>query len=82
MHDSVKPPKARSEGRRLGFGASATAILTPPAAKTDPKDDDLRLSLLDETHFIAMAWDRVTPTTIANCFAKCGFFRSPAHMAP
>ncbi|KAH8019110.1 hypothetical protein MRX96_009712 [Rhipicephalus microplus] len=24
-----------------------------------------------------MAWDRVTPTTIANCFGKCGFFRIP-----
>ncbi|KAL1417888.1 hypothetical protein MTO96_006060 [Rhipicephalus appendiculatus] len=24
-----------------------------------------------------MAWDRVTPTTIANCFSKCGFFGSP-----
>ncbi|KAH8036611.1 hypothetical protein HPB51_002149 [Rhipicephalus microplus] len=24
-----------------------------------------------------MAWDRVTPTTIANCFGKSGFFRIP-----
>ncbi|KAH8034925.1 hypothetical protein HPB51_003212 [Rhipicephalus microplus] len=24
-----------------------------------------------------MASDRVTPTTIANCFGKCGFFRIP-----
>ncbi|KAH8008949.1 hypothetical protein HPB51_008076 [Rhipicephalus microplus] len=24
-----------------------------------------------------MAWDRVTPTTVANCYGKCGFFGSP-----
>ncbi|KAL3248252.1 hypothetical protein MRX96_056659 [Rhipicephalus microplus] len=24
-----------------------------------------------------MAWDRVTLTTIASCFGKCGFFRIP-----
>lgn len=46
-------------------------------ANIDRKHEgDLRISLLDAIHFIAMAWDRVTPTTIANCFAKCGFFRS------
>ncbi|EEC12124.1 centromere protein B, putative, partial [Ixodes scapularis] len=38
-------------------------------AKIDRKDDDLRISLLDAIHFLAMAWDRVTLTTIANCFA-------------
>ncbi|EEC10272.1 centromere protein B, putative [Ixodes scapularis] len=51
-------------------------------AKIDRKDDDLRISLLDAIHFLAMAWDRVTPTTIANCFAKCGFFKSPAEVSP
>lgn len=51
-------------------------------AKIDRKDDDLRISLLDAIHFIAMAWDRVTSTTIANCFAKCGFFKSPAEVPP
>lgn len=43
-------------------------------AKTDQKDDDLWISLLDTIHLIAMEWDRVTPTTLANCLAKCGFF--------
>ncbi|KAL3223961.1 hypothetical protein MRX96_027032 [Rhipicephalus microplus] len=28
-----------------------------------------------------MAWDRVTPTTIANCFGKCGFFRIPEQVS-
>ncbi|KAL3190671.1 hypothetical protein MRX96_002337 [Rhipicephalus microplus] len=29
-----------------------------------------------------MAWDRVTPTTVANCFGKCGLFGSPEGMPP
>ncbi|KAH7932966.1 hypothetical protein HPB49_005287 [Dermacentor silvarum] len=29
-----------------------------------------------------MAWDRVTPTTVANCFSKCGFFGSPEEVPP
>ncbi|KAL3197834.1 hypothetical protein MRX96_044683 [Rhipicephalus microplus] len=29
-----------------------------------------------------MAWDRVTPTTVANCFGKCGFFGSPEEVPP
>ncbi|XP_037502649.1 tigger transposable element-derived protein 6-like [Rhipicephalus sanguineus] len=38
----------------------------------------LLITLLDALHFIAMAWDRVTPTTIANCFGKCGVVESAA----
>lgn len=45
-------------------------------AKIDRKDEDLHINLLDALHFIAMAWQRVSPTTIANCFAKCGISRS------
>ncbi|KAH8038696.1 hypothetical protein HPB51_002840 [Rhipicephalus microplus] len=52
-------------------------------AKIDRKDEgDLKISLLDAIHFIAMAWDRVTPTTVANCFGKCGFFGSPEEVPP
>ncbi|KAH8019251.1 hypothetical protein HPB51_018478 [Rhipicephalus microplus] len=52
-------------------------------AKIDRKDEgDLQISLLDAIHFIAMAWDRVTPTTVANCFGKCGFFGSPEEVPP
>nr|XP_037272856.1 tigger transposable element-derived protein 6-like [Rhipicephalus microplus] len=52
-------------------------------AKIDRKDeDDPRISLLDAIHFIAVAWNRVTPTTIANCFGKCGFFGSPEEVPP
>ncbi|KAH7932179.1 hypothetical protein HPB51_029492 [Rhipicephalus microplus] len=29
-----------------------------------------------------MAWDRVTPTTVANGFGKCGFFGSPEEVPP
>ncbi|KAL3177788.1 hypothetical protein MRX96_038924 [Rhipicephalus microplus] len=29
-----------------------------------------------------MAWDRVTPTTVANCFGKCNFFGSPEEAPP
>ncbi|KAL3188234.1 hypothetical protein MRX96_023979 [Rhipicephalus microplus] len=45
-------------------------------------EDDPRISLLDAIHFIAMAWNRVTPTTVANCFGKCGFFGSPEEVPP
>ncbi|KAH8039767.1 hypothetical protein HPB51_008699 [Rhipicephalus microplus] len=51
--------------------------------KIDPKDEgDLKISLLDAIHFIAMAWDRVTSTTVANCFGKCGFFGSLEEVPP
>lgn len=49
-------------------------------AKIDRKDGDVGISPLDAIHFIAMAWDQVTLTTMPNCFAKCGFFRSPAEV--
>ncbi|XP_037521718.1 tigger transposable element-derived protein 6-like [Rhipicephalus sanguineus] len=47
-------------------------------AKIERKDDNLQITLLDALHFIAMAWDRVTPTIIANCFDKCGVVESTA----
>ncbi|KAL1476956.1 hypothetical protein MTO96_036118 [Rhipicephalus appendiculatus] len=43
-------------------------------AKIDRKDENLRISLLDALHFLAMSWDNVTQDTIANCFRKCDFF--------
>ncbi|KAH7943183.1 hypothetical protein HPB52_006228 [Rhipicephalus sanguineus] len=42
----------------------------------------LGINLLDALHFIATAWDRVTPTTIANCFGKCGVLESAATASP
>ena len=34
------------------------------------------ISLLDAIHMVAEAWTSVKPTTIYNCYAKCGFVRS------
>ncbi|XP_037521515.1 tigger transposable element-derived protein 6 [Rhipicephalus sanguineus] len=51
-------------------------------AKIERKDDNLQINLLDALHFIATAWDRVTPTTIANCFGKCGVLESAATASP
>lgn len=45
-------------------------------AKIERKDDNSQISLLDALHFIAMAWDRVSPATTANCFGKCGVVES------
>lgn len=45
-------------------------------AKIDQKDGNLQINLLDALHFIAMAWHRVSATTIANCFSKCGISKS------
>ncbi|KAK8766588.1 hypothetical protein V5799_006630 [Amblyomma americanum] len=42
-------------------------------AKIDRKEANLRISLLDALHFLAMSWDNVTSDTISNCFRKCGF---------
>ncbi|KAK8785713.1 hypothetical protein V5799_007922, partial [Amblyomma americanum] len=36
----------------------------------------MQISLLDAVHFIAVAWERAYPATIANCYAKCGIFKS------
>jgi hypothetical protein len=33
----------------------------------------LKLDVLSAVHFITEAWIFVTPTTIRNCFVKCGF---------
>jgi hypothetical protein len=33
----------------------------------------MKLDVLSAMHFIAEAWKLITPTTIKNCFVKCGF---------
>ncbi|XP_049267194.1 tigger transposable element-derived protein 6-like [Rhipicephalus sanguineus] len=43
-------------------------------AKIERKEENLKISLLNALHFLAMSWDNVTQDTIANCFRKCGFF--------
>ncbi|KAH7963656.1 hypothetical protein HPB52_022324 [Rhipicephalus sanguineus] len=71
------PERERHGPRELLSSMRAGLLVRRLLANIDRKHEgDLRISLLDAIHFIAMAWDRVTPTTIANCFAKCGFFRS------
>ncbi|KAH8029142.1 hypothetical protein HPB51_023547 [Rhipicephalus microplus] len=58
--------------------AKLKCLMSSLLAKIDRKDEGgLRMSLLDAIHFVSMAWDRVTPTIIANCFGRCGFFRIP-----
>ncbi|KAL3203806.1 hypothetical protein MRX96_041722 [Rhipicephalus microplus] len=42
------------------------------------KQLDKKLSVLDAMHYIASAWDAITPETIVNCFRHCGFNRSGA----
>ncbi|KAH7981848.1 hypothetical protein HPB52_001267 [Rhipicephalus sanguineus] len=45
-------------------------------AGMERKQLDKKLSVLDAMHYIASAWDTVTPETIANSFRHCGFNRS------
>jgi hypothetical protein len=33
----------------------------------------MKLDVLSAMHFIAEAWSLITPTTVKNCFVKCGF---------
>jgi hypothetical protein len=33
----------------------------------------MKLDVFSAMHFIAEAWRQITPTTIKNCFVKCGF---------
>ncbi|KAH7951021.1 hypothetical protein HPB52_004271 [Rhipicephalus sanguineus] len=47
-------------------------------AGMERKKLDKKLSVLDAMHYIASAWDTVTPETIANSFRHCGFNRSGA----
>ncbi|KAH7934826.1 hypothetical protein HPB52_001010 [Rhipicephalus sanguineus] len=47
-------------------------------AGMERKQLDKKLSVLDAMHYIASAWDAVTPETIANPFRHCGFNRSGA----
>ncbi|KAH7935089.1 hypothetical protein HPB52_003693 [Rhipicephalus sanguineus] len=47
-------------------------------AGMERKQLDKKLSVLDPMHYIASAWDAVTPETIANSFRHCGFNRSGA----
>lgn len=49
--------------------------------KTDCKNGDLRI-LVDAIRFIAMAWDRVTPVTVANFFSKCIFLKNLTEVPP
>ncbi|KAH8030886.1 hypothetical protein HPB51_012226 [Rhipicephalus microplus] len=42
------------------------------------KQLDKKLSVLDAVHYIASAWDAITPETIVNCFRHCGFNRRGA----
>lgn len=44
-------------------------------AKLEWKDVELNITILDAIHFITIIWDCVSLTTIANCFAECGFVK-------
>jgi hypothetical protein len=33
----------------------------------------MKLDVLSAMHFMAEAWRLITPTTIKNCFVKCGY---------
>jgi hypothetical protein len=33
----------------------------------------MKLYMSSAVHFIAQAWGLLTPTTVKNCFVKCGF---------
>ncbi|KAH8019978.1 hypothetical protein HPB51_023794 [Rhipicephalus microplus] len=47
-------------------------------AGMERKQLDNKFSVLDAMHYIASAWDTITPETIVNCFRHCGFNRSGA----
>ncbi|KAL3196530.1 hypothetical protein MRX96_045174 [Rhipicephalus microplus] len=47
-------------------------------AGMERKQLDKKLPVLDAMHYIASAWDAITPETIVNCFRHCGFKRSGA----
>lgn len=77
------PPSATSHLQPLDAGIIKTVkhhfkglLVRRLLAKIDRKDTNLQISILEAMHFIAMAWDRVTPATSINCFAKCGIFKS------
>ena len=40
----------------------------------------MTIDLLIALHFIAEAWRQITPTTIENCFRKCGFPSDGEHI--
>lgn len=44
--------------------------------KSTEETRNLQISPLDARHFVAMAWDRVSASTITNCFAYCGVVES------
>jgi hypothetical protein len=33
----------------------------------------MKINLVTALHFFAEAWRQITPTTVENCFKKCGF---------
>jgi hypothetical protein len=35
--------------------------------------EQMKLDVLSAMHFTAEAWRLITPSTIKNCFVKCGF---------
>ena len=34
---------------------------------------DFKLNVLDSLHYLHQSWEKVTPSTISNCFRHCGF---------
>jgi hypothetical protein len=39
------------------------------------KGVQLKIDILQAIHFIVLAWQRVTQSTIQNCFVKCGHLK-------
>ncbi|XP_064475501.1 tigger transposable element-derived protein 6-like [Ornithodoros turicata] len=82
------PPNATSHLQPLDAGIIRNVrhhfkelLMRRLLAKIDRKDQHLQINLLDALHFVAMSWDRVTATTMQNCFRKCGFFNQTAPSA-
>ncbi|KAH7956067.1 hypothetical protein HPB52_005984 [Rhipicephalus sanguineus] len=70
--------QARSSGIAVDGAILKEKAETRRLAGMERKQLDKKLSVLDAMHYIASAWDAVTPETIANSFRHCGFNRSGA----
>lgn len=73
------PPNTTSRTQPMDQGIIANFkhhyknILIQQLITAIDKQEQLAVSVLQAMHVMRQAWSRVTPSTISNCFAHCGF---------